>query len=195
MKKFFTALLLSVISYFASAQEVYTEAFAVDYNGLRGHSIYAELSFDGKKSLFLSAYKDSQFSTTYVGYARTFSRVGDSLQTGLGVGEAKYDGATTFGINPWAWYESEKLTAYAEVELFKDDSEGYYYRAYTNRAVWKGTFMGIYTERTVGTGPSVGYKIDGRDGFLQFMFVKPTWNKPGFEATDYVAYLTVGLSF
>lgn len=183
--------------------ETYVEAFTVDYRGdsnesFRGRNFYLEQSLSRSDSAFVNLYSDSLYKSGYLGLARMF---GD-LQLGLGIGEARYDvdGLTesSLGYNPWAWYASNGFEAYAEYEYLSDEREGYYYRGYATKDIGKYFFAGVYSERSVGTGPLVGIKFDAEKGFgIRGYLARPVFNKTSDleEMTDTMAYVTLSYTF
>ncbi len=149
----------------------YVELSYTDYrHNYSARNLYVDQAINSRDSVSLNVYKDAEYESIYVGVARSF---GNAL-LGLSVGEAIIYGKPTVGYNPWILYDDEGWEGYAEYEYLNDAKDDWYYRAYLHAELTRHLFMGVYSERDVGTGPSLGLQFGRAELGFKAWIVKPT---------------------
>ncbi len=191
MKKYLLVFLLLVPS--VSFSDTFVDAYVSDYgSGFKEKYLYLEQTITQDVSMYTSLYSGEGYESTYVGVAKMF---GD-LQVGVGVAEPKYvDGSgnevRNIGYSPWFWYVNDKWESLVSFEFLPNDRDAYYYRGYVHYDVTPYLFLGMYSERGFGNGPSIGVKSQN-DGFNVRAFVAKSAAK---YDTNEVVVLNMSLSF
>ncbi|MDO9317377.1 MAG: hypothetical protein Q7V56_04170 [Gammaproteobacteria bacterium] len=188
MKTFVATCLLFCSTTTVSASP-YIELSYTDYrDSYAARSLYVDQEINGRDSVSVSVYEDSEYESVYVGLSRQFG----NTVLGLSVGEAKISGKPTVGYNPWLWYDDGKWEGYAEYEYLKDDKDAWYYRSYLHANMTENLFAGLYSERGIGTGPLLGMQFGRENGGFKAWIVTPAVNEADVKA---VLNLSIWLEF